>query len=142
MLNLQNKRKIKNDKICCWRLELPSYSFYIVFRPDEDNIVANTFSRVYCLAINTDALQLLHNSLGHPGIMWMLAFILPQNLPFSVDDVCKMTKSCQICNECKPCKNIFACLFNVHDKISLSGHQQVCLIRLRFERYFSHHQAM
>ena len=56
MLNLQNKRKIKNDKICCWRLELPSYSFDIVFRPDEDNIVANIFIRVYCLAINTDAL--------------------------------------------------------------------------------------
>ena len=56
MLNLQTKRKIKNDKICCWRLELPSYSFDIVFCPDEDNIVANTFSRVYCLAINTDAL--------------------------------------------------------------------------------------
>ena len=32
----------------------------------------------------------------------MLTFIRSQNLPFSVDDVRKMTKSCQICNECKP----------------------------------------
>ena len=39
------------------------------------------------------------------------------------------------------CKNIFACLFSVHNTISLSRHEQVCLIRLRFERYFSHHRA-
>ena len=25
--------------------------------------------------------------------------------------------------------------------ISLSRHEQVCLMRLRFERYFSHHRA-
>ena len=37
-------------------------------------------------------------------------------------------------------KNIFACLFGVHNTISLSRHEQVCLIRLRFERYFSHHR--
>ena len=30
------------------------------------------------------------------------------------------------------------CFFNT---ISLSRHEQVCLIRLRFERYFSHHLA-
>ena len=39
-------------------------------------------------------------------------------------------------------KNIFACLFSVHNTIILSRHEQVCLMRLRFERYFSHHWAM
>ena len=34
-------------------------------------------------------------------------------------------------------KNIFACLFSVHNTISLSRHEQVCLMRLRFERYLS-----
>ena len=29
-------------------------------------------------------------------------------------------------------KNIFACLFSVHNTISLSRHEQVCLMRLRF----------
>ena len=38
-------------------------------------------------------------------------------------------------------KNIFACLFSVHNTISLSRHEQVCLMRLRLERYFSHHRA-
>ena len=38
-------------------------------------------------------------------------------------------------------KNIFVCLFSVHKTISLSRHEQVCLIRLHFQIYFSHHQA-
>ena len=37
-------------------------------------------------------------------------------------------------------KNIYACLFSVHNTISLSRHKQVCLIRLRFKRFFSHHR--
>ena len=39
------------------------------------------------------------------------------------------------------CKNMFACLFTVHNTISLSRHEQVCLTSLRFEKYFSHHPA-
>ena len=38
-------------------------------------------------------------------------------------------------------KNIFACLFSIHNTISLSRHEQVCLRGLRFERYYSHHRA-
>ena len=37
-------------------------------------------------------------------------------------------------------KDIFTCLFSVHNTISLSRHEQVCLMSLRFERYFSHHR--
>ena len=38
-------------------------------------------------------------------------------------------------------KNIFACLFSIHNTIRLSRHEQVCLSDLRFERYFSYHRA-
>ena len=38
--------------------------------------------------------------------------------------------------------NIFVCLFIVRSIISLKRHEQVCLMRLRFERYFSHHQKI
>ena len=31
------------------------------------------------------------------------------------------------------CKNIFACLFSIHNTISLSRHAQVCLSGLHFE---------
>ena len=33
----------------------------------------------------------------------------------------------------------FACLFNVHNVISLSRDGRVCLTRVHCERYFSHH---
>ena len=36
-------------------------------------------------------------------------------------------------------KNIFSCLFSIHNTINLSHREQVCLTRLRFEGYFSHH---
>ena len=39
-------------------------------------------------------------------------------------------------------ENIFACLFSVRNIINLSRHEQVCLIRLRFERYFSHYPVV
>ena len=90
MFNPQNKGKIKNDKIYRWRLELSCYSFDIVYRPGRENIVADTFSRV-CSAINTDTLYELDNALCHHGITRMIAFIHSQNLPFSIDDVRKMT---------------------------------------------------
>ena len=38
-------------------------------------------------------------------------------------------------------KNIFAYLFSVHHTISLSRHEKVCLMRRRFERYFSRYRA-
>ena len=38
-------------------------------------------------------------------------------------------------------KNVYACLISIHNTVSLSRHEQVCLSRLRFERYFSHHRA-
>ena len=46
MSNPQNKRKIKNEKIYSWRLELSCYNFEIILRPGKDNIVAGTFSSV------------------------------------------------------------------------------------------------
>ena len=38
-------------------------------------------------------------------------------------------------------QNISACLFSVHSTIRLSRHEQICVMRLRFERYFYHHPA-
>ena len=38
-------------------------------------------------------------------------------------------------------KHIFACLFSVYNTISLSRHEQVWLMKLRFERYFFHHRT-
>jgi hypothetical protein len=102
MFDQTHKGRIKNDKIYRWRLDLACYSFDIRYRPGEENVSADTFSRVYCSAVSTDTLVELHDSLCHPGVTRMYAFVRSRNLPFSVDDVKKITSSCQVCQLCKP----------------------------------------
>ena len=102
MFEKKNKEKIKNGKIYSWRMELSCFSFDIVYRIGKDNIPADTFTRIYCSLINTSSLYELHKSLFHPGITRMTAFVKNRNLPFSVEDICKITYLCSVCDECKP----------------------------------------
>ena len=99
---MKNKGKFKNDKIFYLRIELSCFSFDIVYRPGKHNILADTFTRIYCSLISTSTLYELHKSLCHPGISRITAFVRNRNLPFSVEDIRKITSSCSICNECKP----------------------------------------
>ena len=102
MFEKKHKGRIKNDKIYRWRLDLSCYSFDIRYRPGEENVVADTFSRVYCSAVSSDTLFDLHSSLCHPGVTRLYAFVKSRNLPFSVDDVKRVCGSCSICQVCKP----------------------------------------
>ena len=102
IFNSKHKSKIKNDKLYRWRLDLACYSFDIVYRPGEDNIVADTFSRVYCSAVSTNSLEAFHRSLCHPGVTRMAAFVRSRNLPYSIDDIRSTIKSCRVCAKCKP----------------------------------------
>ena len=49
-----------------------------------------------------DGLRKLHDDLCHPGITRMTHFVRSRNLPYSVEDVKKMTASCSTCAELKP----------------------------------------
>ena len=44
----------------------------------------------------------LHRELCHPGIAKMTHVVRSRNLPYSVEDVKRITNSCQICEENKP----------------------------------------
>ena len=101
MFDKKNKGKIKNDKIYRWRMELSCFSFDTVYRPGKDKISAVTFIRIYCSLISTPSLYELHVSLCHPGISRMTVFVRERNLPFFVEDICKIAFSCSICNVCK-----------------------------------------
>ena len=81
----QHKGKIKNDKINRWLIELSCDSYDIIYRKGELNIATDTFSRVYCAMINTNSLYRLHQSLCHPGVTRMSAFVRSRNLPFSIE---------------------------------------------------------
>ena len=103
MFGLLNHGKIKNDKITRWRIELSPYAFDIMHRPGKDNLPADALSRlVYPHCSATTSLKALHDQLCHPGVTRMSHFVRSRNLPFSVEDIKKMTRSCRDCAEVKP----------------------------------------
>ena len=104
MFDKRHKNKIKNDKILRWRMELSCYDFDIVYKPGRDNITPDIFSRSYCGVTLHDQRSLfaIHDGLCHPGVTRLLHFVKTKNLPYSVEDVRRVTNSCRICAECKP----------------------------------------
>ena len=102
IFNSKHKSKIKNEKLYRWRLELAGYTYDIVHKKGVDNVVPDTFTRVYCSLVNGQSLYQLHDSLCHPGVTRMTAFVRSRNLPHSVEEVRKTTADCNVCAECKP----------------------------------------
>ena len=52
--------------------------------------------------LSLDKLYELHQSLCHPGVARMAHFVKVRNLPFSIEEIKQMTRSCKTCSECKP----------------------------------------
>lgn len=104
MFNNNTANKIKNEKIKRWQLELSCYKYDIIYRPGRENAVADTLSRI-CSVIDgpaNNSLRSLHNSLCHPGITRLYHWVRCKNLPFSLDDIKRITSSCPVCAELKP----------------------------------------
>ena len=87
MLNTKRRSKINNNKIMRWRLELSTYDFDIVYRAGEENMPADTFSRVRAMSLSIDKLAELHQSLCHPGVTCMAHFVRSRNFPFSIEEI-------------------------------------------------------
>ena len=124
MFDSKQKGKIKNEKIQRWRLELSCFKFDSVYRPGECNAAADSFSRMKICSttvisgdsvfsecynpvrlsanINSVDLPLIHDNLCHPGITRMMHFVRTKNLPFSLDDVKRVTSQCKACAETRP----------------------------------------
>ena len=105
MFDGKKMSKIKNDKIMRWRMELSSYQFDIIHKAGKLNLAADAMSRnVSCCSVypNTDKLMNLHESLCHPGVTRMMHFVRVKNLPYSMEDVKKITSSCSDCAKLKP----------------------------------------
>ena len=102
MSDNRKRTKIKNNKIQCWRLELASYSYNILYRPGKENAAADSLTRGFCSSTSISSLAEIHASLCHPGVTRLLHFVRTKNLPFSTGDVRKVCSSCRICAELKP----------------------------------------
>ena len=97
------KGKIKNDKILRWRMELLPFSFDIKHRPGKQNVVADALTRAHCgAACDGVDLKTLHNELVHPGVTRMLHYVRAKNLPFSVEEIRRVTSECITCAKIKP----------------------------------------
>lgn len=102
MFKRDHGSRIKNDKIMRWRLELTDYQYDIQYRPGKDNLSADALSRACSTSVNPASLEELHRSLCHPGVTRLLHFVKSKNLPFSLDDVKRVTAHCSTCAELKP----------------------------------------
>ena len=106
MYDKRRRTKIKNDKIARWRVDLSCFQYDVVYRPGEENVGADALSRVkHCSVIldhSLSHLKELHEALCHPGITRMNHFVKTRNLPYSIDDIRKVTSSCSTCLKVKP----------------------------------------
>ena len=67
------------------------------------HLVADTLSRDICCSLSTESqLVEFHGSLCHPGVSRMAHFVRSRNLPYSVEDIRRVTSSCTICAKTKP----------------------------------------
>ena len=90
MLDNRKKMKIKN-KIQCCRLELASFSYTIMYRPGRYNVVADSFTRAHCASMTTSNQMEIRSGLCHPVVTTLLHFVRTKNLPFSAEDVRKVS---------------------------------------------------
>lgn len=105
MFDQKHNSKLKNYNIQRWRLELSNYEFDIIYRPGKNNIVDDALSRINITASTqsaSDNLLQLHKNLCHPGITRMVHCVRAKNLPYSVEDVRRITRSCTFCAEINP----------------------------------------
>ena len=85
-----------------WRMEFSCYNFDNVHRPGNENDPPDTLSRGNCEAMNSGSLAEFHPALCHPGVTRMFHFVISGNLPYSMEDVKRIIRSCHICAESKP----------------------------------------
>lgn len=94
------RSRIKNEKLCRWKLELSNYNFEVCYKSGSSNIVADTMSRI--ASISGNKLAILHDSLAHPGITRLWDYVNRHKLPYSLLDVKNVVSSCETCLTCKP----------------------------------------
>jgi len=102
MHSVKHLSKIKNEKVMRWRLLLSEFDFYIVYRPGQMNAAPDALSRVYCAGFHRNTLYEVHDALCHPGVTRLYHFVRSKNLPYSLNDVKKLVKSCRVCSAVKP----------------------------------------
>ncbi|KRZ75208.1 Gag-Pol polyprotein [Trichinella papuae] len=86
-----------------WRLELSPYSYHIIYRPGDLNTKTDALSQIGgSIQVENVTLQTLHNNICHPRVTRMAHYARRKNLPYTMEEIQRMTISCQVCAELKP----------------------------------------
>lgn len=125
MFDKQTHSKIKNDKIDRWRVEMACYDFDILYRPGEENVPADSLTRLFC-TITSNKIYQIHDSLCHPGVTRTIHYLKQKNIASSVDEVRTMISNCRICQECKP-------RFAKNDKVLIKATQPLERVSIDFK---------
>ena len=83
-------------------MELSQYKLDIIYRAGEDNLATDTFSRIAAIAHPLQESHELHENLCHLDITRLSHFVRAKNLPFTQDEVKRVTSSCRSCLFLKP----------------------------------------
>lgn len=99
MLNPTRTNRIKNENLARLRMELSCYLFDVKCRTGNVNVVMNIHSRVSSSVDCKEELMNLPRELCHTGFIRIAHMTKIKNLPYSVEDVKKITKSRKGCSE-------------------------------------------
>ena len=102
MYETKNFGKIKNEEILRWRMDLASFNYDIFYRPGKENAAPDTLTQAYCAAFSFEKVYKIF--IKHYVIQELLEWhtVRSRNLPYSLEEVKKMTASCPDCADLKP----------------------------------------
>ena len=83
-------------------MELLPFSYAMKHHPGNENVFADTLSWTCAAASSMEELKSIHNSLIHPGVQCFWHFVRSQNMPYSINEVRRMTSECTTCAKIKP----------------------------------------
>jgi len=109
LFDTQPRNRIKNSKLCRWRLGLAEYQFQIQYRPGNLNAVADALSRIASVSSDNsfvhdqDLIAIIHNNMGYPGINRLTHYLEKQFQRSGLrKEVEKYIAGCEICARMKP----------------------------------------
>ena len=114
LLDGRPKSAIKNNKLSRWRMSLAEYKFDVVYRPGNQNPVADAMSRIANLSTDdldkpfitseiSHVLSKVHDDMGHPGIARTCEFLQRHcDIPNVKEKVSAYISNCKICLASKP----------------------------------------
>ena len=75
----------------CWKLQLAQLDYSIKYRPGEENVAADTLTRLSCATKQEPvSLKLIHEQICHPGITRLFHYVKQKSFTYFIENVRKV----------------------------------------------------